>query len=495
MIVLHLYSHHWRSFLRNGRWRRNWFSRIMYGILVLYFLFFTIFLNQHIEIILKEIGDNPFNTFNSIIILYFSVDLFLRCFLQPLPSIQIIPYLRLKIKRSIIINYLIYRSLWNIFNLVPIFMVIPFIIKIILPQYGITCVMAYVLGFFLIILLNNYVAILFNYLLRINLSFMAIPLVLAASLTSLQKVGVSVNDISVSLGKLLVQGNPALFAVLLMGLGGIYTLIYKILSNNYYIEHINIKSISHSPKQFALLGIFNKYGKIGTYFPLELKLLFRNKRPRRTLIMLPILVVYFSFIGFQNNNTPILLSLFMASCVIVLGAAIYGQFIFSWESSYFDGIMARKNNFTNYIKAKYFLMILMVLVIFTPLFIILTITGKADSFLLLSILLFILGFMCFVIIWLGTYNDGRIDLSQSQFFNYQGVKGSQFILSFIITFIPIGMYLLFKYLFNDTVGKLAIAIPGFLFIITHDLWIKKIIVPRFMTRKYKNLEGYRKLTT
>jgi hypothetical protein len=60
--------------------------------------------------------------------------------------------------------------------------------------------------------------------------------------------------------------------------------------------------------------------------------------------------------------------------------------------------------------------------------------------------------------------------------------------------LPLGIYSLFNYLFNPVAGELAIALPGVIFIIFHDWWIKRIIVPQFRNRKYKNLEGYRKLS-
>jgi hypothetical protein len=60
--------------------------------------------------------------------------------------------------------------------------------------------------------------------------------------------------------------------------------------------------------------------------------------------------------------------------------------------------------------------------------------------------------------------------------------------------LPLGIYSLFNYLFNPIAGEIAIAFPGLIFIIFHDWWIKRIIVPNFRNRKYKNLEGYRKLS-
>ena len=152
MLISNLLSHQWKSFFRNERWRRNLFSRFIYGFLMLYFLIAAIVLGQNIEALLKDKGGIPFDTFNSIILFYFFGDLLIRCFLQPLPSLQMTPYLRFKIRHSSILTYLLYRSLWNIFNIIPLLVVIPFAFKIIQPTFGSSCSLIYLVGFFMMVL-------------------------------------------------------------------------------------------------------------------------------------------------------------------------------------------------------------------------------------------------------------------------------------------------------------------------------------------------------
>ena len=236
--------------------------------------------------------------------------------------------------------------------------------------------------------------------------------------------------------------------------------------------------------------------ELGQYLWLEINLLIRNKRTRRVLTMMPVIMIYLAYMELQANS-PVSKSMIvlLMSCTIPIAAASYSQFLFSWDSSYFDGIMARKNNFVTYVKAKYLLMVMLVLVMFIPFIIVFMSTGNTDSVLLFSILLFILGVMCFIMFFFGTFNDGRIELSQSQWFKYQGVKSAQFLLSFIIMLLPLGIYTLFKNILNDSAGKLAIALPGLVFLISSNWWIRHIIVMRFLARKYKNMEGYRKLAT
>lgn len=492
MIVIHLLLLQEKSFFRNSRWRRNWFSGIIFGILALYFLLLAFVLGKHIDVIIGELGVNPINTFNYITVWYLLADLLLRSFLQNIPSVQIIPFLRLNIRHFTIINLLLFRSLWNIFNLVPLFIVIPFTLKILLPSIGIWHSMFYFISFLLLILINNYLAVLIYYLSKINAGFLTIPFLFAAFFMGLQKTNFPIHDLSVSLGKFMIQDNLANFLLLLLVLGGTYALIYKILVNNTYIDTFNTKNGATASNQWVWLDEFSKFGEIGTYITLELKLLIRNKRPRQALMMIPIMVIY--IIIFNLNYAKDNFLALILPCVLGVGTASYGQYLFSWESSYFDGIMARKNNLVNYIKAKYYLMSAVTIIIFIPFFIYFSITGKENVILLSVFLIFTVGVLCLIMIFIGTFNDGRIDLTQNNYFNFQGKKANQYLLTSVLMILPVGMYSLFSFLINDTIGKLVIGLMGLLFIITHEWWLKKIIVPYFISRKYKNLEGYRKFS-
>jgi len=489
------YTNLWKSFIRNERWRRNLLTKILFGILILYFILVFLFLGLNIDKILGESGGNAVDKFNSILLWYLPIDLFLRCLLQPLPTIEILPYLRLRIRRSKMINYLLVRSVVNIFNFIPLFVIIPFSSKILLSQYGISAALIYLSGFSLLLIFNNFLALLIGFLTQKNSICLFIPLSILAFTVLLNKWGFSIGNLSVVFGRDVLQGKLSLFGALLAAIIIIIYVTNRFLSRNLYIDEL--KSNKELKTSFISLGI-NKIrglGEIGRYFSLEITLLTRNKRPRQMLIMVPFFIAYFLLIISNDKNLqnhfPFLV---IVTMLTGMGASMYGQFMFSWESSYFDSIMARKNNFINYVKAKFYLLSGLSIIVFVPLLIFFSLTKRIDIYLLCSIFFFIIGVNSFIIMFFGTFNDGRIDLSKGRLFNYQGVKGSQFILTFLFMLLPLGIYSLFNYLFNVIAGEIAIALPGLVFIIFHDWWIKRIIVPKFRNRKYKNLEGYRKLS-
>jgi len=95
---------------------------------------------------------------------------------------------------------------------------------------------------------------------------------------------------------------------------------------------------------------------------------------------------------------------------------------------------------------------------------------------------------------LATLNDARIDLDAGTFMNYQGIKGSQFVMTFLFVLIPVGIYELVHLLANENTAIVILATLGIIFIVSSDWWIKKLIAETFLRRKYKSLEGFRKLS-
>ena len=492
---MNLNSHLWKSFIRNERWRRNLLTKILFGILILYFIIAFLVLGLNIGKILGQSGGDPVDRFNSILLWYLLLDFFLRCFLQPLPTIEIIPYLRLPIRRSHIVNNLLGRSVLNLFNLIPWFVIIPFSIQILLPQTGPGIVVIYLTIMALLLIFNNFLAVLIGFLIQKRPILYLIPFGLQAFMISLNNWGVPVSDLSVSFGKYILSGNPVLFVALPFTIIGIIYATNRLLSRNFYVDEIKSTKERKTYLAFASETPLNRFGEIGRYLSLEISLLFRNKRPRQMMVMVPIVIIYFMFI-ILNSKQPFspFFNLVVVTTLIGIGANNYGQFIFIWESSYFDTLMARKNNFENYVKAKFYLLSALSILSFIPLFIFFRYMKNIDPYLICSVLIFIVGVNSFIILFFSTFHDGRIDLSRSSFFNYQGINGNNYLISLIFIFLPIGIFSLFKYYFNPIVGELAIAIPGLLFIALNDWWIKRIILPHFQRRKYKNLDGYRNLS-
>ncbi len=489
MVFSDYLSHQWKAFIRNERWRRGLVSRIMFIFLISYVLLLAVLFSLNLKIILKSIGGNPVDTFNSVLLWYFAADLLMRSIFQPLPSIQVIPYLRLNILRNSIIRNLLYKSIWNVFNLIPLIIFISFAVRILPDYYSSGFSFFYLFTMLSFIMLNNFAAVLLGYLSQKNIILFLVPIAIIGSFSLLHFLGFSVNNMSVALGKTILQGNVFIIlgAVLLLVI--LIYVSFKMLRSSFYLDTISSKKMGS--KLNLGMDKLSAWGEMGSCFLLEINLFARNKRPRQSLLILPLFVIYFLFISSKELGKGGNMGLFMILMCMSMGAAIYGQFMFSWESSYFDGLMARKFNFKSYVLVKYYIMCALSTIVFLPFLIMHVVQGKVSPFTLVSFYLITIGFINFVIMWFATFNSGRIDLSQSQMFNYQGVKGSQFILTFLIMLVPFGLFLLINHFTNQTVASVVFSAIGLLFVATHQWWIDNIIIRRFKARKYANMEGYR----
>lgn len=196
------------------------------------------FLGRFIGEILNEAGGEPVETFNSILLWYIAIDLFLRCLMQPLPTLQVTPYLRFRISRLKIISFLLFRSFWNLFSLIPWLVFIPFAVKILLPIYGIGSTITYILGILLLIILNNYLAVLIGFIVKKNVTYLLVPISIVALFPIFQKLHLPVRDISITTGLYLVQGNLVLFGILLATIFIILISTCRLLLSNFYIDEI-----------------------------------------------------------------------------------------------------------------------------------------------------------------------------------------------------------------------------------------------------------------
>lgn len=388
-----------------------------------------------------------------------------------------------------------FRSIWNVFSLTPWFVIIPFAMRIIRPEFGSLHALMYICGFLLMVMFNNYLAVFIRFLSQKQWYFQMLPFSLFILSALLRISGISISELSTGFGNGLMQGNIFVFMAILCAVFIVYIVTFRLIRREFYLDHVPAGKTTSKALSGKGLHFLESYGDTGRYVLLQVRLLLRNKRSKQILAFLPFYIVFAVFIFFNDSEQTMgpLFIIFMVSLIVNIGASMYGGFLFNWDSMWFDGIMARKDNFAGFIKAKYYIMIAMALIIYVPLLIFFAFTGKFSLLMLTALLFFGMGVICFVTIFSALYNNGRMDLSKGRAFNYQGVSATQFISSLLIALLPMAAYILFNLFLNETYTAVLILLIGLIFFLAHDIWIKKIIIPQFKARKYKNLEGFRKL--
>ncbi|HEX4976163.1 MAG TPA: DUF5687 family protein, partial [Pseudomonadales bacterium] len=416
---------------------------------------------------------------------YFLIDLIVRFSFQPLPTLSIQPYLTLPIKKSTLIHYPIIKSLFSVFNLVAILLILPFFIKNICLTKSYPFSVIWLIIVLSLIVGNNFL----NFSVKKYFSKQALISILFLLCVGLliyleiaKVISVSAYFSAAVLSSVRVPAYaiaPILFAVLT------YYLAYSILKNNAYIEDAQ-KLANRGRDTFSFL---QNYGEIGQLIGVELKMVLRNKRPRSLLYVSGIFLLYgVMFYEEKRLNNDLILS-FCGLLLTSIFSVNYGQFLFSWESSFFDGIMANKITRFNYIKSKHLFFSIFCILNFIVALPFALISYKI-AFINLAFLLYNIGISSVVMMFFSTFNTSYIDIGKSQFMNYQGTNATQFLIMIPILGVPMAIYWFHHVLGIISYFYYSIALLG-LMGMACNTYLLELVQKSFMKRRYEMAVGFR----
>jgi hypothetical protein len=492
MILKWFIKNEWRESRRAAMWEQSLGIKIFLGFVFLIIfaemMLGSIMLGKNFHEIFPE--DDAVQKFNGFVLYGFALGFVVRLFMQKVPVLGIQPYLHLPVPKASLVNYVLGKSIFASFNFFPILVFTPFIDFQMGYNYSAYQITAYVLFILFTVYSINFLALLF----KRNLSgsnFITLAVIaIVAMLGFAEYFGlISITSISSIIFTSPLQ-NPVFLVFPLIVVLAAYLLNYHDLSRHLYPED-NLKLKKSTRRNVSDFSYLRNFGETGNLMILELKLMIRNKRPKSTVVFVPIFLLY-GLIFYPNpelygqNGWLIFVGIFMTGGITL----IYGQYLLSWESSYFDGILSHIDDFHLYFKAKHNLLVFSTLLSFV---LTLPYAWFGTKILLINFIaaLFNMGVSSVFVIWMSTNNKKRLDLSKGAAFNYQGVSASQFLVSFPIMLAPLLIYLPFWAFGYYDSGLYAIGIVSLLALIFNRALLK-IAVNRFMERRYLIGEGFRK---
>lgn len=490
LMTLFLFlSHQWLSFWRGRNANKSLALQIIVGIF--YFLIFLEIaaLGIAIPFLLEETmpGKDPVVIFTSYIIYYFLVGLLARFQLQELPSLSIQPYLTQNIRRKTMLRFLNTRSLVHVINFLPLFVFIPFTVVVIVPAYGVFAATCFLLAMLSLVVNNHFLNMYIKRKTVNNSWFFFAVLLFMGALKGLDYLKVLPFE-KASSGLFISLLHYPFLCLLPVALAVCtFLLNNRYLRNHLYIEELVSKKKLKQSENYSFL---NKYGDTGEMIALELKLIFRNKRPRSTAILSGVILIYGfmfypAYVKTENFTALFLIALFITGMFI----SAYGQFLFAWQSSHFDGMMCYNINMKQYIKAK--LTLFVVFSLFQ--FLLAGFYGFMDWRILpvqLAAFLYSIGVNSFVIIYAATYNYKRLNLTKSASMNFQGLGAVQWLQSILVLILPGLVFFLLNKFIGFWVAIISISAIGIIGLVFKEMIINWLVV-QFNLRKHKILEGFR----
>jgi hypothetical protein len=483
-------SHQWMDFWRSRNKAGSIAANLLLGFFMLYFLALAVgvgfWMTRLLELAFP--GQNVITVFNGFILYYFLFDLAIRTQMQELPTLSIVPYLHLRIKRKTIVNFLNIKSLFSLFNILPLFVFIPFSLMKIGTTYGALTALMYVVSIFSLVVFNNYLVLYLKRKSINNFSYFLFIIGLVAVLGGLDYYHIiSVRDFS-NLIFVNITKYPFLGLAFTLAAVVIFIVNSNYLRANLYTEELSTKDDKKTSTDYPFL---NRFGKVGELAALELKLILRHKRSRSSLLMGFIFLAY----GFIFYKGPMIEKdefgklLFAALFMTGVGILTYGQFMFAWQSTHFDGLLVSKINFKDFIKAKF----LLFTISSTVITILASFYGLMSYKLLLlhaAAYLYNIGFSTVIVLYFATINYKRLDLTKSASFNWQGLSAAQFILILPVVLLPLLIYMPFGYMNKPYWGLAAVASFGLITLLMRDFWIN-LLVKKLEKNRYKIAEGFR----
>lgn len=481
----------WKSFFRSASLGKDISIRIFMGFLAVYFILSFLALGIGLYPMLTEFfpGRDPLSAANSLVLYWVAADLFVRFLVQALPVVDIRPLLILPVPKGKVVHYLLLRSLSSLFNLFPLLVVVPFGIYCVLKgNYDTVAMLAWGLCMVSFVLSVNYLNFLLKKKFTGNIrSFLPVA-VTGMALAVLESMDVL--ELGVWCGRVLdgLVAYPYLVVVPLCVPVLLYCWNHRMLCRHFYLD-ASLES-SGGPARGSDMGWVRRFGDIAPFLQLDLKLIWRNKRPRTT-VWLALFFLAYGLLIYPNPEYGDIPAWYVFVGIFISGVFMmnFGQFVPAWDSSYYSMMMAQNIPLKKYLSSKAALMTFSVVVLY-----LLSLPyawfGWDIAVLNTACALYNIGVNIPVLLFAGAYNKKRVDLEKSPFLNYQGTGAAQFVVVLPLLLLPLLIwYTCYAFISFDAASS-VVALTGIAGIVFRDFLLTRI-VNLYGRRKYMAIAGFK----
>jgi hypothetical protein len=487
-----LLKQNWKKTIRARGFHKNIAVNILLGIIALYFIviFFAmgLFLHSMLENAIPE--KTPTQIFNGVTLYLLFGGLLIRYLIQQLATINIHLYQTLPVKRKTIVDYLLFSPLLSPVNYILFFTIIPFAVRSVATDYNLITALCFVLNFFFIVCFNSLTA---SYIKRkFGSNFWGFFGVIAffGLIIALEYYKIfSLFSVSCVLFDFVVL-NPFGLIVPLMAIAAVYFLNHQFFAQNFYAEEFEKKIKTAKNYGASELSFLNRFGTIGDIMALIMKLVWRHKRTKNFLFMVPLFLLY--GLIFYTNDRYAHSSGWIFFCALFMTGAIgisFGQWLISWNGTHFDSLMTKNIPVRAYLSATFYLMLSSIIISFIltmPYFLF----GKEIAIIHTAALLYNLGINTFLLTYFATYNTKRIDLAVRSTMNMQGTTYKNFLILLPMMLFPVLLIAFFALFSKTNIALIVISVLGILGLVFQKQLIT-ICVNQFNRRKYVLCEGFR----
>lgn len=486
-MIKQFLSLEWKQFSRASYFKKGIAIKILMAILVLYFGGAAVFFGGALFFIIKKMvpDTDPVIVVNNFLIFWFLFDLVFRYFMQQLPVINVKPLMTIPIKRSKVIHFLLGKTALSFFNFFPLFILVPFSIVLLVKGYSVINVLSWFFSVVFITLSLNYTNFLMN---KSKLGFVFIVSLLIG-LFVIEYYDIF--EVTKTFGKVFntLFNNSYLVLIPALLVSILYYLNFKFIRSSFYLD--DTVSVKVKEAKVTDLSWMNRFGSVAPFLKNDVKLIWRNVRPRQVMFMSFIFLFYGLIFYTQEayQNMPAFLA--FASIFVTGGFLMtFGQLVPSWDSEYYKMLMSQNIPYKKYLESKWYLMVVAVVISFVLSVPYLYFGWKIFGMIAAGAL-FNVGINSYVTLFGGALNRTPIELNvkAKAFSNTQGFNPTQMLISLPKFVLPMLLfYVPYKFI-NWEAGLIALAISGIIGIVFKNFFFK-IIENVYQKGKYKTIAAY-----
>ncbi|MDE5560975.1 MAG: hypothetical protein K2J00_04110 [Bacteroidaceae bacterium] len=475
---------------RHPMFDKNRFMKILMWFMMLYYAAILVFLGSFLPLALRGVypGVAAFHVLDGFLVWLLIVDFYARLSLQETPVQQIRPYRLLPLRRSFLMNIYLLRSGFSIGNVFWWFMLVPFGAIGVLPLLGWGSFFLWLMGWLLVCVANGFWYLFCRALCMKNLLWILLPLAVHGGLVALMLLP-DKNPLDMPCTRLMYGYANGNILYIMCTLGIIFLLYhanYTLQMSMAYNEVAKKEDVEL--KSATQMNYLNRWGALGEYLKMEVKLRMRNSQVRMTFLIGISFILFFSIVQYFSD---VYSGAFMTSFICLYDYIVLGLMtlvsIMCFEGNYMDGLMARRESIYALLRAKYYFntsILVFPLLIVLPLIV----TGKASLWMHLGYMSMTAGLLYPMIFQMAVYNNSTLPLNQK----ITGKQGNtmQQIIGMSALFLPIGIEKILVLLLGNVWGYVMLMAIGAAGMATHRIWLRNIY-NRFMARRYVNMDGFR----
>ena len=433
-------------------------------------------------------GVSAFHVMDGLVLYLLMTDFWMRFMLQETPAQRGRPYALLPIRRSFLMHVYLANAGLSLGNLFWGFLLVPFGLIAVAPLLGWASLLRWLLAWWLLFVINGYCYLFVRTLIGRHILWVLLPIAIHAALLFIM-LWPKENVLDIPLTEMMYQltlGNLLYYLVLAAILAFMYWINYRLQMSMVYNEVAQKEEVEM--KHTTEMSYLNRYGALGEYLKLEMKMRMRNKTIRLQFLTLLGMMILLSgllyFTDIYDNG-------FMKSFICLYDYVGLGMTmlisIMCHEGNYIDGLMSRRESILQLLYAKFYFNSVILLLPFC-LLIPLMIIGKISIWMNLGYLFFTAGVLYPICFQMAVYNKETLPLNQ-KLTSKQG-NWVQQLVSIMMLFLPIGVEKVFTLLLGNPWGFVMLAVLGIVGLSLHQWWLRNIY-DRFMLRRHVNMEGFR----